>query len=117
MQRIDPRAAAAALDRYWSQEVLGEANGSLFKVARGLGETNWHKHDDQDEVFIVLRGHLTMQLRDGDVELDEGDMCIVPRGVEHCPRADSEVHLMLVGPEITSNAAGGKPDWSYETQA
>ena len=113
MQRIDPRAAAAARDRFWSQQVLGEANGSLFKV----GETNWHKHDDQDEVFIVLRVHLTMQLRDGDVELDEGDMFIVPRGVEHCPKADSEVHLMLVGPEITSNAAGGKPDWSYETRA
>jgi mannose-6-phosphate isomerase-like protein (cupin superfamily) len=117
MQRIDPRAAAAALDRYWSQQVLGEANGSLFKVAKGTGSTNWHKHDDQDEVFVVLKGHLTMQLRSGDVELDEGDMFIVPRGVEHCPKADAEVHLMLVGPEVTSNAAGGKPDWSYETRA
>ena len=117
MERIDPRAAAAALDRYWSQQVLGEANGSLFKVAKGTGSTNWHTHDDQDEVFVVLEGHLTIQLRTGDVELDEGDMFIVPRGVEHCPRADAEVLLMLVGPEITSNAAGGKPDWSYETRA
>ena len=97
MERIDPRAAAAALDQYWSQKVLGEANGSLFKVAKGTGSTNWHAHDDQDEVFVVLKGHLTMQLRTGDVELDEGDMFIVPRGVEHCPKADAEVHLMLVG--------------------
>jgi mannose-6-phosphate isomerase-like protein (cupin superfamily) len=114
MERIDPRAAAAALDRYWSQQVIGEANGNLFKVAKGIGSTNWHSHDDQDEVFLVLRGQLTMGLRTGDVELREGDMFIAPRGVEHCPRADSEVHLLLVGPEVTSNAAGGKPDWSYD---
>jgi mannose-6-phosphate isomerase-like protein (cupin superfamily) len=117
MERVDPRAAAAALDQYWSQQVLGEANGSLFKVAKGLGETKWHAHDDLDEVFLILEGRLVMQLRTGDVELNEGDMFIVPRGVEHCPRADEEVHFLIVGPEITSNAAGGKPDWSYEARA
>ena len=113
MQRIDPKAAAAALDEYWSQKVLGEANGNLFKVAKGIGSTTWHKHDDQDEVFIVLQGRITIQLRTGDVDLAEGDMFIVPRGVEHCPTADEEVHLLLVGPEITSTQEGGKPDWSY----
>lgn len=117
MERIDPRAAAAALDRYWSQQVIGEANGNLFKVARGIGSTAWHSHDDQDEVFIVLEGRLTISLRDGDVELGEGDMFIAPRGVEHRPHADAEVRLLLIGPEVTSNAAGGKPDWSYDTPA
>jgi mannose-6-phosphate isomerase-like protein (cupin superfamily) len=117
MERIDPRAAAAALDQYWSQQVIGEANGNLFKVAKGTGEINWHAHDDQDEVFIVLDGEVTIQLRTGDVELSRGEMCIVPRSVEHCLRTDGEVLLLLVGPEITSNAAGGKPDWSYTRQA
>jgi mannose-6-phosphate isomerase-like protein (cupin superfamily) len=117
MERLDPRARAAARPRYWSQEVIGEANGNLFKVAKGIGETNWHAHADQDEVFLILQGHLTMELRTGDVELAEGDMFIVPRGVEHRPRAADEVHFLLVGPEITSTAQGGKPDWSYDAPA
>ena len=113
MSRVDVEKEAAALDEFWSQKVVGEANGSLFKVAKGIGTTNWHVHDDQDEVFFVLKGRLTVQLRDGDAVLDEGDMLIVSRGVEHCPKADTEVHLMLVGPEVTSTEAGGKPAWSY----
>ncbi len=72
MTRIDVRKEAAALDEFWSQRVVGEANGCLFKVAKGIGATNWHAHDDQDEVFFVYRGRLTLQLRDGDVMLDEG---------------------------------------------
>ncbi len=106
------REAAAELEEIWSKHTVGEANGTLFKVAKGIGSTNWHKHDDQDEVFVVLRGQITVQLRTGDVELNEGDLFIVPRGVEHRPQADSEVHLLLVGPEITSTPEGGKPDWS-----
>ena len=117
MERLDPRARAAARPQFWSQEVLGEANGSLFKVAKGIGETNWHAHDDQDEVFLILKGRMTMGLRTGDVELSEGDLLIVPRGTEHRPQADEEVHFLLVGPEITSNAKGGKPDWSFDRPA
>ena len=100
------------MEEFWSQYTVGEANGNLFKVAKGVGSTNWHQHDDQDEVFVVLSGEITIQLRTGDVELNEGDLFIVPRGVEHCPHAANEVQLLLVGPEITSTAEGGKPDWS-----
>ena len=106
-------AEAAALDEFWSQRIVGEANGSLFKVAKGIGSTNWHAHDDQDEVFLVLRGKLVVELRDGEVELGEGELLVVPRGVEHRPRADAEVHLLLLGTAITSTAAGGKPEWSF----
>ena len=112
MEKVDVRTETASLDAFWSQKVVGQANGNLFKVAKGIGSTNWHKHDDQDEVFFVYKGRLTIQLRTGNVELAEGDMFIVPRGVEHCPRADDEVHLLLVGPTITSTREGGKPDWS-----
>ena len=105
---------AASPEQYWSQRIVGEANGNLFKVAKGIGSTNWHAHADQDEVFVILKGSLTMQLRTGDVILAAGDLFVIPRGVEHCPRADEEVHLMLVGPSITSNEAGGKPAWSYQ---
>jgi mannose-6-phosphate isomerase-like protein (cupin superfamily) len=94
--------------------VVGEANGNLFKVAKGIGSTEWHSHDDQDEVFVVTSGELVVGLRTGDVTLRSGEMLIVPRGVEHRPRADGEVHLLLIGPEVTSNAAGGKPAWSND---
>lgn len=104
---------AHQLTEFWSQRVLLSANQNLFKVAKGIGSTTWHSHDDQDETFLVLQGHLTIQLRDGNVELDPGDLFAVPRGVEHCPHATVETQFLLVGPDVTSNAAGGKPDWSY----
>ena len=107
---------ARELTEFWSQRVLLSANGNLFKVAKGIGSTTWHSHDDQDETFLVLEGHLTIQLRDGDVELGPGDLFAVPRGVEHCPHAAEETRFLLVGPDVTSNAAGGKPDWSYQGQ-
>ncbi len=112
MDKVDIRAESSSLDEFWSQKIVGEANGTLFKVAKGIGSTTWHKHDDQDEVFFVYKGRLTVQLRSGDVELSEGDMFVVPRGVEHCPKADEEVHLLVLGRSVTSTAEGGKPDWS-----
>jgi mannose-6-phosphate isomerase-like protein (cupin superfamily) len=104
--------AAAARPEYWSQEVVGEANGSLFKVAKGAGATEWHSHDDQDEVFVVTAGTLVVELRTGEVTLGAGEMLVVPRGVEHRPRAEGDARFLLVGTAITSNAAGGKPAWS-----
>lgn len=114
MRRVDIKTEAGALTEYWSQKTVGNANDNLFKVAKGIGSTTWHKHDDQDEVFCVYQGRLTMRLRTGDVELREGDMFIVPRGVEHCTRADEEVFLLLIGRDITSHEKGGKPAWSYD---
>lgn len=105
---------AAALSEYWSQQTLFEANGSLFKVAKGVGSTRWHVHDDQDEVFLVTHGRMVVQLRGGDVELGPGDLFKVPLGVEHCPRADEETRFLIVGTSITSTAAGGKPAWSED---
>jgi mannose-6-phosphate isomerase-like protein (cupin superfamily) len=92
--------------------VVGAANADLFKVAKGIGSTNWDAHADQDEAFVILRGHLTIQLRTENVKLDAGDLFIVPRGVQHRPHAEKEVHFMIIGPDVTSNAAGGKPTWS-----
>ncbi len=106
--------AAAARPEYWSQEVVGEANGSLFKVAKGAGATEWHAHADQDEVFVVTGGTLVVELRSGDVTLEAGEMLVVPRGVEHRPRAEGDARFLIVGTAITSNAEGGKPRWSAE---
>ena len=105
-------ATAAGLDEFWSQRTVGEANGSLFKVAKGTGSTRWHAHEDQDEVFVVTAGELVVELRTGDVRIGAGELFVVPRGVEHRPRADGEVRFLIVGTSVTSNAAGGKPEWS-----
>jgi mannose-6-phosphate isomerase-like protein (cupin superfamily) len=106
-------ATAEALGEYWSQHVVGEANGSVFRVAKGIGSTEWHAHDDQDEVFVVTHGVLVVELRSGDVRVGAGELFIVPRGTEHRPRAEGgEARFLIVGTEITSNAAGGKPAWS-----
>ena len=110
-------ATAEALSEFWSQEVVGQANGSLYRVAKGTGSTTWHSHDDQDEVFVVTRGELIIELRSGDVPVGEGELYIVPRGVEHRPRANAEAHFLIVGTGITSNAAGGKPSWSANATA
>ena len=110
MKKVHIREELASIHEHWSQKTIGEANGQLFKLAKGLGATNWHKHDDQDELFILYKGHLTIQLRDRNIELFEGELFIVPKGVEHCPVAEQEVEFLIVGMNITSNTAGGKPD-------
>ena len=113
MEKVNLAREAARLTQFWSQQVVATGNGNLFKVARGIGSTNWHRHDDQDEVFLVIEGRITIQMRDRDVELEPGDLFVIPRGTEHCPIAPEEARFLLVGPEVTSNAEGGKPDWSY----
>ena len=113
MEKVTPSDIAATLTEFWSQQVIGSANGNLFKVAKGIGSTTWHTHEDQEETFYILHGELTIQLRDGDMHLNAGDLFIIPRGVEHCPLANEEARFMLIGPDVTSNAAGGKPAWSY----
>ena len=117
MHPVRPAGVADTLTEFWSQEVIAEANGNLFKVAKGIGSTNWHAHDDQDETFLVLDGEITIQLRTGDVLLRAGDLFVIPRGIEHCPRADQEARFLLVGPAITSTAAGGKPAWSHRSDS
>ena len=113
MKKLNIIDELASLDEYWSQTVIAEANGQLFKVAKGIGEINWHKHDDQDELFILYKGHLTIQLRTENIELFKGEMFVVPKRVEHCAKAEEEAEFVIVGQNVTSNEKGGKPDWSY----
>ena len=111
LAKINIREQLAGIDEYWSQKVIGNANGQLFKLAKGIGSTRWHQHDDQDELFIVYSGKLIIELREQTIALNPEEMIIVPRGVEHRPRAEPEAEFLIVGLAITSNAAGGKPDY------
>lgn len=92
-----PKAIAAALTDYWSPRVVGEVDDSYIKVAKVSGSLCWHSHDEEDELFLVLQGHLRIELEDAAaVELDEGEMFVVPKGVRHNPVAEQECLLMLI---------------------
>jgi mannose-6-phosphate isomerase-like protein (cupin superfamily) len=89
---------------HWSPRVIAAANGQFVKLAKVQGEFVWHDHTEEDEVFIVFRGRLRLRFRDrGDVTLGEGDVFVVPRGVEHCPVAEEETWLMLLEPAQTKH--------------
>ena len=103
MDKVNLAEKFGLFDDYWSPKIVGELNGQHVKLAKLKGAFIWHHHDDEDELFLVVKGRLTMQLRDRDVVLDEGEFFIVPRGVEHKPVADEEVHLLLFEPQSTLN--------------
>jgi mannose-6-phosphate isomerase-like protein (cupin superfamily) len=94
----------------FSPGIVGYLNDYKLMVVKVKGEFVWHKHDDTDDFFLVLSGRLTIQLRERDVELGEGELFVVPRGVEHCPKADDEAHVLLIEPRGTVNTgdAGGE---------
>jgi mannose-6-phosphate isomerase-like protein (cupin superfamily) len=87
----------------WSPKIVARFNGHDVMVVKVLGEFVWHSHADTDDFFLVLKGNLTIQMRDGDARLGPGDLYVVPRGVEHRPVAEEEVHLLLIEPEGTPN--------------
>ena len=91
-----PKKIAAALTEYWSPRVVGEIDGSYVKVAKVLGTFGWHSHDDEDELFLILAGQLRIEMEVGAVELAEGEMFVVPKGVRHNPVAATECLLMLI---------------------
>jgi mannose-6-phosphate isomerase-like protein (cupin superfamily) len=91
------------LDKPYSPGIVGYLNDYKLVVVRVQGEFVWHKHDDTDDLFLVLRGQLVIQLRDGDVTLGPGELFVVPKGVEHRPVAEEEVHMLLIEPSGTPN--------------
>src|SRR5205085_3626712 len=109
MQSINLADKLATFSEHWQPRVVGQFNGHDLMVVKVRGEFVWHRHDDTDDFFMVLRGRLTIQLRDRDVTLAAGEVFVVPRGVEHRPRADEEAHVLLIEPLGTPNTgdAGG----------
>ena len=96
------------IDRPWRPMVLAELNGQQVKAARLHGAFDWHRHEHEDELFLVVRGSFRMEFRDRDVTLHEGELLVVPRGVEHRPVADEEVSVLLFEPAATVNT-GSNP--------
>ncbi len=88
---------------HWNPRIVGSLNGQHVKLAKLLGDFPWHHHDDEDEMFLVVKGELKLEFRDKTVNLSEGEFLIVPKGVEHRPVAEEEVHIMLFEPATTLN--------------
>jgi mannose-6-phosphate isomerase-like protein (cupin superfamily) len=101
--KINLAEALARFDETFSPRIVGHVDDHKLAVVKVLGEFVWHSHPDTDDFFLVLTGQLTVQLRDRDVVLGPGELFVVPAGVEHCPRADEETHVLLIEREGTVN--------------
>ncbi|MET0646092.1 MAG: cupin domain-containing protein [Pyrinomonadaceae bacterium] len=88
---------------HWSPKIAGEVNDSYVKLVKFRGDFVWHKHEEEDEMFLVVKGEIVIRLRDGDVRLGEGEFVIIPRGVEHKPVAEEEAHVLLFEPKSVLN--------------
>ncbi|PLX42556.1 MAG: cupin domain-containing protein [Deltaproteobacteria bacterium] len=113
--KVDLREKLSLFDELWSPKVVGELNGQLVKLAKLKGEFIWHNHKDEDELFLILKGSLTIKLRERDVKLSEGQFFIIPRGVEHLPFADEECHVLLFEPMSVLNTGDKVTEKTLET--
>jgi len=115
MQKINIAEKLSQFTDYWNPRIVGELNGQQVKLAKFKGEFIWHKHDNEDEMFLVINGKFSMEFRDKRVDLNEGEFLIVPRGVEHRPVAENEVSVMLFEPATTLNTGNIKDVLTKET--
>src|SRR3712207_2864943 len=90
-------------EEHWSPKIAGEVNDSYVKLVKFQGDFVWHKHEEEDEMFLVVKGSIVIKLRDGDVRLGEGEFVVIPRGVEHMPVAEEEAHVLLFEPKTVLN--------------
>lgn len=103
MEKVNLREKMSQFSEHWSPRIAGELNGQMVKLAKFQGPFIWHQHENEDELFLVVKGRFRMELRDRAIDLEEGEFLIVPRGVEHRPVADEEVHVLLFEPASTLN--------------
>jgi len=98
------------ISKQWDPKIIAQLNDYQVKIAKIQGEFVWHSHPETDEMFLVIDGKLTIHLRDGDLQLEPGEMCVIPRGVEHKPAAEEECQILMVEPAGTQNTgdAGGE---------
>ena len=118
MDKVNLAGKFDAFDERWSPRIVGEINDAHVKLAKIQGEFVWHSHETADEMFLVIKGRMTIRLRERDVDLTEGEFFIVPKGVEHCPVADEECWILMIEPKGTLNTGdvGGErtvdePEW------
>lgn len=114
MNKINIAEKFGFFNEHWSPKIVGEVNDAYVKLAKLKGEFFWHTHDNEDEMFLVVKGQLLLKFRDKDILLKEGEFMIVPRGVEHLPVAEEEVYVMLIEPKDTLNTGNVKNERTVE---
>lgn len=110
MDKVNLAEKLALFSEYWSPKIVGELNGQHVKLAKFKGEFVWHKHDKEDEMFLIVKGTLKIEFRDKAVTLNENEFLIVPKGVEHKPVAENEVKVILFEPVTTLNTGDTEND-------
>ena len=103
MSKITVSEKFSLFSKEWTPKVIAESNGQLVKIAKGSGVLVWHHHENEDELFLVFKGCLTLQLRDRNIVLNPGEMFVVPKGIEHCPLAAPDTHFMMIEPSTTAH--------------
>jgi mannose-6-phosphate isomerase-like protein (cupin superfamily) len=101
--KINLAEKLSLFEGHWQPRVVGAFNGHDLMVVKFQGQFPWHKHDDTDDFFLVLKGEMIMRLRDGDVRVGPGEVFVVPQGIEHAPFAEEETHVLLIEPKGTPN--------------
>lgn len=114
MEKVNLSQKFSLFNEYWSPKIVGELNGSYLKLAKLKGEFVWHHHENEEEMFFVVKGCLTLRFRDRDVRLEPGEFLVIPRGVEHLPVAAEEVQVMLIEPVGTLNTGNVRSERTRE---
>jgi mannose-6-phosphate isomerase-like protein (cupin superfamily) len=114
VEKVNLAEKLALFDDHWHPRIVGELNGQQVKLVKFIGEFVWHHHEHEDELFLVVKGRFRMEFRDRDVWLEEGEFLVVPRGVEHRPVAEEEVHVLLFEPASTLNTGDVRNERTIE---
>ena len=115
MDKVNISEKLSQINDYWNPRIAGELNGQQIRLVKVKGEFAFHKHDNEDEMFLVIKGSLKIEFRDNIVDLTEGEFLIVPKGVIHRPIAEQEVHLMTFVPETNINTGDMKNEFTLDS--
>ena len=116
MDKVNLAEKISRIQQFWQPKIVGEVNDAHVKLVKLKGEFVWHHHEREDELFLVLKGSLRIKLRNGENALEPGEFAIIPKGVEHCPVAEEEVHVMLLEPKTTINTGGERNERTVEAE-
>ncbi|HYV95340.1 MAG TPA: cupin domain-containing protein [Chitinophagales bacterium] len=115
MEKVNLNEKFSLFKEQWDPRIAGELNGQMVKLVKFKGPFTWHKHDQEDEMFLVVKGSFNMELRDKTITLNEGEFLIVPRGVEHRPNAEHEAQVLLFEPASTLNTGDQRNEFTKAT--
>jgi mannose-6-phosphate isomerase-like protein (cupin superfamily) len=115
IEKINIAEKLSSFTDYWNPRIAGELNNQQIKLVKFKGDFVWHQHEHEDEMFLVIQGSFTMELRDRSIEISKGEFIIIPKGTEHRPRATKEVQVMLFEPATTLNTGNEKNELTRET--